>query len=333
MKILVTGGMGFIGSNLIRHLLSSDTKLTVTNLDNLSTGANPANLKDLDMPGRYRFVKGDITDSRLVSRLVKGHEAIISCADETHVDRSISNPRPFLNSNVLGTFMILEAIRKQNPEVKMVHVSTDEAYGDIAQGSFSEEDRLKPSNPYSATKAAADMLMLAYHRTYGLHVTITRCTNNFGPYQHLEKLIPKTIVRALRDLPIPIYGSGMQVRDWIYVSDHCEALRTVLEAGRPGEIYNISSGNEIPNLKIVESMLQIMGKPRTLIEFVEDRPGHDIRYSLNSERLRSQTGWRPRHSFQKALEETVKWYLENEWWWRRQASEKILHPTPWKRKW
>jgi len=333
MKILVTGGLGFIGSNLIRYLLSECPDHQITNVDNLSLGANPANLKDLSMPKRYRFIKGDISEAKLVTKLVRKNDVIINCAAETHVDRSIANPLPFLNSNVLGTFTILEAIRKNNPNARMVHVSTDETYGDILEGSFDEDDRLKPSNPYAATKSSADMFVLAYHRTYSIHAAITRCTNNFGPFQHLEKLVPKSIVRALRNLPIPLYGAGTQMRDWIYVLDHCEALRRVMEAGRPGEIYNVSTGSEIPNLNIVESILQTMGKPNTLIQFVEDRPSHDIRYSLNSQKLRSETGWTPKHSFQQALEKTVKWYMENRWWWRKQASRKILDSTPWKRKW
>jgi len=333
MKVLVTGGLGFIGSNLIRHLLAQSPDLKITNTDNFSIGANSANLKDLNAPNRYRFIKGDISNSRLITKLVKTHEVVINCAAETHVDRSIANPNPFLKSNVLGSFTILEALRRDNPKAKMVHVSTDEIYGDILEGSFSEDDRLTPSNPYSATKCAADMFALAYHRTYGINVVITRCTNNFGPYQHLEKLMPKTIVRALHNLPVPLYGSGTQMRDWIYVQDHCEALGRVMEAGRPGEIYNISTGNEISNIKVVESILEIIGKPRDLIQFVEDRPGHDIRYSLNSKKIRSELGWAPKHAFEEALQRTVKWYLENRWWWKKKATKKILDPTPWKRKW
>jgi len=332
MKILVTGGLGFIGSNLVRYLLSECPELEISNIDNFSIGANPASLKDLNVSRRYRFIRGDITDTKLIAKIVKGHDAIINCAAETHVDRSIANPQPFLKSNMLGTFTILEALRRNNSKAKMIHVSTDEVYGDILEGSFDENDRPKPSNPYAASKSAADMFALAYHRTYGTEVVITRCTNNFGPYQHAEKLIPKTIIRALHDLPVPLYGSGMQMRDWIYVLDHCEALRRVMEAGRPGEIYNVSTGSEIPNLNIVESILQTIGKPRTLMQFVEDRPGHDMRYSLDSQKLRSETGWAPKYSFQEALEKTVKWYTGNKWWWRRQASRKILDPTPWKRK-
>lgn len=333
MSVLVTGGLGFIGSNLIRYLLSEYPDIKVTNIDNLSIGSNPANLKDLKSHSRYRFVKGDIADARLVTQVVRRCDSIINCAAETHVDRSIANPHPFLNSNVLGTFTILEAVRRINPKAKMVHVSTDETYGEILEGSFDEDDRLRPSNPYAATKCAADMLALAYQRTYNIHVVITRCTNNFGPYQHLEKLIPKTITRALLNLPVPIYGSGTQMRDWIYVLDHCEALGRVMEAGRSGEIYNISTEIEIPNLKIVESILRIMNKSAALIQFVEDRPGHDIRYSLKSQKLRSETDWRPKHTFSEALRKTVTWYLSNEWWWKKQASKKILHTAPWKCRW
>jgi len=333
MKVLITGGLGFIGSNLIRHLLAQSSDLQITNVDNLSIGANPDNLKHLEAPARYRFIKGDIADAALVTRLLRKHDVIINCAAETHVDRSIANPRRFLRSNVLGAFTIFEALRSSNPKAKMVHVSTDEVYGDILEGSFSEGDRLKPSNPYSASKSAADMFALAYHRTYGIDLVITRCTNNFGPYQHPEKLIPKTIIQAFHELPVPLYGSGKQMRDWIHVLDHCEALRRVMEVGRPGEIYNISTGEEISNIKVVESVLDIMEKPSDLMQFVEDRPGHDRRYNLNSEKIRSELGWAPKYSFQEALQATVKWYLENRWWWRKQATKKILDPTPWKRKW
>jgi len=333
MRVLVTGGLGFIGSNLIRHLLAQSSGLYITNVDNMSIGSNPDNLKDLKARTRYRFIKGDITNQTLITRLVRRHDVIVNCAAETHVDRSIANPHPFIRSNVLGTFMILEALRRDNPKGKIVHVSTDEIYGDNLEGSFVEDDRLRPSNPYSASKSAADMFALAYHRTYGINVVITRCTNNFGPYQHLEKLMPKTIIRALHDLPVPLYGSGMQMRDWIYVQDHCEALGRVMEAGRLGEIYNISTGEEIPNIKVVESIMEIIGKPRDLIQFVEDRPGHDMRYSLNSKKIRSELGWAPRCAFEEALQRTVKWYLENRWWWKKKATKKILDPTPWKRKW
>jgi len=333
MKLLVTGGMGFIGSNLVRYMLSTRNDVEVTNLDDISIGSNPANLKDLEKDRRYNFVKGSIADLRLVSKLIRKVDAVINCAAQTHVDRSIANPQPFMESNVIGTYTILEAARRKNPAARIVHVSTDEIYGDVAEGSFKEDDRLKPSNPYAASKSGADMFALAYHRTYGLAVTITRCTNNFGPYQHPEKLIPKTIIRAASNLPIPVYGKGDQIRDWIYVKDHCDALAQLIEKGIPGEIYNISAGNETPNLNVVESILDSMKKPRSLIEFVDDRPGHDVRYSLDSTKIRTQLGWKPKHKFKEALESTVRWYMSNEWWWKPLATRKMLHSTPWKLKW
>jgi len=333
MKVLVTGGMGFIGSNFVRYMLSTRSDVEVINLDDLSIGSNPANLKDLKKERRYKFIKGSIADFKLICKLIKTVDAVVNCAAQTHVDRSIANPQPFMESNVVGTYRILEEARKRNPIAKIVHVSTDEIYGDTPEGSFNEDDRLKPSNPYAATKSAADMLALAYHRTYGLNVTVTRCTNNFGPYQHPEKLIPKTIIRGASDLPIPVYGKGDQIRDWIYVKDHCEALAQVMEKGKPGEVYNISAGNEMPNLKVVESILELIKKPKSLIEFVDNRPGHDIRYSLDSTKIRTQIGWKPKHNFTEALESTVRWYMSNEEWWKPLATRKMLHSTPWKLKW
>jgi len=333
MRILVTGGLGFIGSNLIRHLLNKHDDIKIINIDKIGYGSNPANLKDLENDTRYDFIKGDISDYKLVEKIIPSVDAVINIAAETHVDRSISDPETFLQSNTIGVFNILEAIRKLNKEVKLVQVSTDEVYGDIVEGSFRENDRLFPSNPYSASKASADMFCLAYHRTYDLRVVVTRCTNNFGPYQFPEKLIPKTIIRANLNLKIPVYGSGKNIRDWIYVIDHCEALEKVLSNGKPGEIYNISAGNEYQNIEVVRRILQLMDKPEDLIEFVADRPGHDIRYSLDSSKIRKELGWKPSHSFDEALEETVNWYLNNEEWWKPLANEKILHPTPWKLKW
>ena len=333
MKVLVTGGLGFIGSNFIRYLLSSYSDVKVINLDAMKYGSNPANLNDLEDYERYTFIKGDISDYELMAELVKDVDAIANFAAETHVDRSISNPYSFLQSNVIGVFTILEAIRKNNPDVRLVHISTDEVYGDILKGSFKEEDRLKPSSPYSASKAAADMFVLAYVRTYGINASITRCTNNYGPYQFPEKLIPKTIIRASMNLKIPIYGTGKNVRDWIYVLDHCEAIDLVMQKGEKGEIYNISSGEEKTNLEVVKTILDLMGKDDSLIEFVEDRPGHDLRYSLDSTKIREELGWKPKHSFKEGIRETVKWYLQNEWWWKPLADERTLHPTPWKLRW
>ena len=324
MTILVTGGLGFIGSNFVRYAVDNAEIVVV---DALKYGSNEPNLKDLDC----KVVKGDICDYDLMAELVKKTDTIVNFAAETHVDRSISNPFAFVESNVIGTYTILEAMRKVNPEVKLVHIGTDEVYGDIEKGSFKEDDMLKPSSPYSASKASADMFVLAYARTYGLNAMITRCTNNYGPYQFPEKLIPKAIIRAKMDMRIPIYGTGRNVRDWIFVEDHCEAITLVLERGETGEIYNISSGEEKSNLEVVNEILEIRGE-KDLIEFVEDRPGHDIRYSLDSSKIRS-LGWKPKHGFKAGLKETVVWYLENEWWWKPLADERILHPTPWKLDW
>jgi len=330
MRLLVTGGLGFIGNNFVRHMLSEDLEVNIVNVDKIGLGANPESLRDVEKSGNYQLIKGDISDSKLMEVAVKEVDAIVNFAAETHVDRSIADPSSFIRSNVLGTFTLLEAIRKFNEEVKYVQISTDEIYGDIPEGSSGELDRLNPSNPYSATKASADMLCLAYNRTYGLGVSITRCTNNFGPYQFPEKLIPKTIIRAISNLQIPVYGTGTNVRDWIYVLDHCEAVSLVLREGKPGEIYNISSGNEFPNIRTVKKILEILDRPEDLVTFVEDRPGHDVRYSLDSSKIRSELGWKPKHTFTSALEETVNWYVENASWWRPLATKEILSPTPWK---
>jgi len=333
MKILVMGGLGFIGSNFIRFILNGDRDVRIINLDKMSYGSNPKNLKEYENDPRYEFVKGDIIDYNLVEKLVKNVDIVVNIAAETHVDRSITNPREFLESNTIGVFNLLEAVRKVNREVRFIQVSTDEVYGSILEGSFKENDRLMPSNPYSASKAAADMFCLAYYRSYGLDIIVTRCTNNFGPYQFPEKLIPKTIIRASLNLKVPVYGSGKNVRDWIYVLDHCNALIKVLLHGRSGEIYNISAGNEFQNIQIVKKVLEIMDKPEDLIEFVDDRPGHDLRYSLDSSKIRNELRWAPKYSFEEALEETVNWYLNNEEWWRPLATDKILHPNPWKLNW
>jgi len=330
LRILVTGGLGFIGSNFCRYVLSKHLDYKVVNVDKIGVGANPASLKDLENEKRYKFVKGDICNPKLINEMIKKVDAVVNIAAETHVDRSIIDPATFVQNNTLGAFTILEAIRKHNKEAKLVQVSTDEVHGETARGAFKENDTLKPSNPYAASKAAADVFVIAYHRTYELDATITRCTNNYGPYQFPEKLIPKTIIRALKNLPVPIYGSGKNVRDWIYVLDHCEAIDLVLEKGEPGEIYNISAGNEISNIEIARKILRMLKKPEDLITFVEDRPGHDFRYSLDSSKIRSELGWKPRFSFEEALEETVNWYKDNEWWWKSLATEEALHPTPWK---
>ena len=330
MKLLVTGGLGFIGSNFCRYILARYPDYELINVDKIGIGANPANLLEIENDKRYTFIKGDICNPQLINRLIHQVDAVVNIAAETHVDRSIADPNVFLQNNTLGTFTILEAIRRHNHKARLLQVSTDEVYGEALEGSFTENTPPKPSNPYSASKAAADMFVLSYCKTYDLNVSITRCTNNFGPYQLPEKLIPKTIIRAMRDLPIPIYGSGQNIRDWIYVQDHCEAIALVLERGNAGEVYNVSAGNEIPNVEIAKRIVALLHKSESLITFVEDRPGHDTRYSLDSSKIRFTLDWQPKFSFDESLESTVRWYLENERWWASFATEVILHPTPWK---
>jgi len=324
--------LGFIGSNFVRQTVSGHPEIEVTNIDKLGVGSNPESLSDMQHAVNYVFVKGDISDPKFINKYVEKADAVVNFAAETHVDRSIADPSPFVKSNIAGVFTLLEAIRKINSPAVYVQVSTDEVYGDTLEGSFTEKDRLSPSNPYSATKAAADMLCLAYHRTYGLNVKLTRCTNNYGPYQFPEKMIPKAIIRANRNLKVPVYGKGENVRDWIYVLDHCEAVFRVLGKGKPGEIYNVSSGNEVSNVELVKQILRLLRKKKSLVAFVEDRPGHDLRYSLDSTKIRAELGWKPRHTFQSALRETVDWYVKNESWWKPLATEEVLSPTPWKTK-
>jgi dTDP-glucose 4,6-dehydratase len=330
MKVLVTGGLGFIGSNFCRHILTKHQDWEVINIDKVGVGANPANLHDLEKDSRYTFIKGDLCNSQMLDKAVHMVDAVVNIAAETHVDRSIADPNLFLQNNTIGTFTLLETLRKHNLKARLVHVSTDEVYGEAVEGSFTENQPIAPSNPYSASKAAADAFVISYCKTFKLNASITRCTNNFGPFQMPEKLIPKTVIRALKNLNIPIYGSGTNIRDWIYVLDHCEAIETVLEQGKPGEVYNVSAGNEVQNLGIVKKILSVLHKPESLITFVEDRPGHDLRYSLDSSKLRSMLGWKPRYSFDESLELTVRWYMENEHWWTPFATESILHSTPWK---
>lgn len=330
MKLLVTGGLGFIGNNFCRYILAKHPDYEIVNVDKIGIGANPASLHDLEDNPRYRFIKGDICNPQLMHKAISQADAIINIAAETHVDRSITDPYTFLQNNTVGTYTVLEVARKHVPHARFIQVSTDEVYGTAQEGSFTEQNPPNPSNPYSASKAAADMFVLAYHKTFKLNASITRCTNNFGPYQLPEKLIPKTIIRALRNLPVPIYGTGTNIRDWIYVLDHCSAIEIVLEKGAAGEVYNVSASNEVTNLEIVKKVLEKLGKPESLITFVEDRPGHDKRYSLDSNKLRTQLGWRPTFDFKEALESTVKWYVDNEKWWKPFATESVLSATPWK---
>jgi len=333
MNLLVTGGLGFIGSNFIRLMLNRHDDCRILNLDAQGFGSNIQNLADYKDDRRYTFFRGDIADSSLVSSLVEKADLVVNFAAETHVDRSISRPDSFLHSNVNGVFCLLEAIRDHNPSVRYVQISTDEVYGDILRGSSTEDSTLRPSSPYSASKAAGDVFVLAYARTYGLEAMITRCTNNYGPYQFPEKLIPKTIIRAKEGLKIPIYGTGENVRDWIYVTDHCRAVEQVLNRGRRGEIYNISAGEERTNLFIAKFILEMLGKSEDQIEFVEDRPGHVARYSLDSSRIRKELGWRPERSFEEGLQTTVEWYLQNPDWYGPLVNDSVLSATPWRLKW
>jgi dTDP-glucose 4,6-dehydratase len=330
MRILVTGGLGFIGSTFCNYIIKEHSDYQVTNVDKVGTGANPENLLNLEKENRYTFVRGDICDSSLTNALVKDVDAIVNIAAETHVDRSIRDPVPFFENNTRGTLTLLEAVRKCSNNVTFTQVSTDEVYGESIEDPFTEKDMPKPSNPYSASKAAADMFVMAYHKTYNLKANVTRCTNNYGPYQFPEKFIPKIIIRALKNLRIPVYGSGENIRDWLYVRDHCQAIDLVLRRGQPGEIYNVSAGNELSNIQVAQRTLALLGKPESLITLVEDRPGHDLKYSLDSRKIRSELDWKPRYQFEEGLKATVDWYKSNRQWWKRLATEENLHPTPWK---
>ena len=332
MKLLVCGGTGFIGSAFIRNHIKNYPQDKIVNVDNLSIGSNKANLLEVEKNPNYNFVKDDIRNIDSVAKLAKEMDLIINFAAESHVDRSISNPKPFIETNVLGTYSLLEATRKNDK--LFIHISTDEIYGDAEnKGSFNENELLRPSSPYSATKASADHLVEAYHRTYGIKCITTRCTNNFGPYQFPEKLIPKTIIRALKNLKIPLYGDGMQIRSWIYVIDHVNAIESLISKGKLGEVYNITAWNEITNRAIVEKILKIMNKPTSLIETVGDRPAHDRRYSIDASKIEKTTFWKPHFQFDKALSETIQWYQDNPEWWEPIADEKTLHPQPWTLDW
>jgi len=333
MKFLICGGYGFIGSAFIRNRLENHPNDEIINIDNLSLGSNKANLAMIENNDNYRFEDGNISNLKLVEKLSCDVDVIINFAAETHVDRSISNPKPFIDTNVLGTYSLLEA--SKNNEKLFVHISTDEIYGDLEKDGkpFLEDDNLKPSNPYSATKASADLLVQAYIRTYKNNCIITRCTNNFGPYQFPEKLIPKTIIRAHKNLKIPLYGDGNQLRSWIHVNDHIRAVDLLVKNGIPGQVYNITSWNEISNRETVEKILEKMNKPFDLIEFVNDRPGHDKRYSIDSQKIQKEIGWSPVYDFEKALEETVLWYQNNHDWWEPLVNEQTLHPQPWTLNW
>ena len=317
--VLVTGGAGFIGSNLVRFLRRERPGWTVVNLDKLTYAGNAESLADLREDPGHVFVRGDIANAELVGHLIRHHavDAILNLAAESHVDRSILGPSVFVDTNVAGTQVLLEAARRAGVK-RFLQISTDEVYGSLgASGKFTEASPLQPSSPYSASKAAADLLVLAYGHTFGLDVVVTRCSNNYGPYQCPEKLIPLMIANALEGRKLPVYGDGMQVRDWIHVEDHCRALLAALEKGRGGEVYNVGSNNEWPNIQIVGRLLEILEKPRELIEHVRDRPGHDRRYAIDATKARSELGWSPQIPFPDGLQATVEWYGSNRGWWER----------------
>lgn len=327
MKILVTGGLGFIGSNFISRIFENYEESTIINVDAELYGSNHQSLQKIQNDQRYKFVKGNISDEKLMEKLILESDVVVNFAAESHVDRSISNAKPFIESNILGVFTLLEIIKKMNK--KLIHISTDEVYGSLNLGSAKEETRLNPSSPYAASKASAELLIQSYVTTYDCDAIITRCTNNYGPKQFPEKLIPKTIMLALNDNKIPIYGTGKNIRDWIFVEDHCDAIIDVIMKGKSGESYNISAGNEIDNITIIKKILTILDKPLDNIKFVEDRPGHDFRYSMDSTKIRQTLKWSQKKKFEEGIEKTIEWYLQNKNWWIN-LDQKFLDSTPWK---
>lgn len=324
LRLLVTGGCGFIGSNFIRYMLKN-YPYEIINLDKLTYCGNLENLKDVENDSRYTFLRGDIADREVLEDIFERKiDIVINFAAESHVDRSIIDPSQFIRTNVYGTYNLLEVSRRKGVG-RYIQISTDEVYGSLGdEGKFKEDTPLCPSSPYSASKASADLLVMAYYKTYGLPVIITRCSNNYGPYQFPEKLIPLMITNALEGKELPLYGDGKNVRDWIHVFDHVRAIDLVLHKGREGEIYNIGADNERTNLEIVKMLLDILGKPYSLIKFVKDRPGHDRRYAIDAEKIKKELGFRVTVEFRKGLEDTVKWYVENRGWWERIKSGEYL---------
>jgi dTDP-glucose 4,6-dehydratase len=320
--VLVTGGAGFIGSNFVRYMLGAHADLRIVNLDKLTYAGNPENLADLAAGDRYVFVKGDICRREDVDRAMAEHgvEWVVHFAAESHVDRSIQGAGVFVETNVLGTQVLLDASRAAKVH-RFLHVSTDEVYGSLgSEGKFTESTPLAPNSPYAASKAASDMLVRAAHHTFGLPAVITRCSNNYGPYQFPEKLIPLMLINAMNDRPLPVYGDGLNVRDWLFVEDHCRALDVVLRRAREGEVYNIGGNNEWTNIDIVKLILRELGKPETLITFVKDRPGHDRRYAIDASRIMTELGWAPSLEFERGMQETIRWYRTHTAWWERVVS-------------
>jgi dTDP-glucose 4,6-dehydratase len=315
MKVLVTGGAGFIGSNFIRHLLKSNDSVRIINFDKLTYAGNPESLADIAGNSRYEFVRGDIANKQDVNgALEQGFDAVVNFAAETHVDRSIEDPSPFLSTNILGTQCLLEAARRFGLP-RFIHISTDEVYGSAPAGvSFKEGTTLDPRSPYAASKASADHFVAAYANTYGVSAVILRCTNNFGPFQFPEKLIPLMIANAREDKPLPIYGDGLQERDWLFVEDYCSAIALAVDKAKTGSVYNVSAGTPQPNLKIVRTILQLLGKPESLMKYVQDRPGHDRRYALDSSKIQRELGWAPKVSFEEGIRRTIDWYQANSAW-------------------
>lgn len=313
MRLLVTGGLGFIGSNFILHILKNYPDYEIINIDDELSGSNHQSLVEVENSPNYRFVKGNITDLPLMEKLIYECDQIINFAAESHVDRSIANARPFIDSNILGTFTILEILKRQKK--RLIQISTDEVFGDLKSGSAVEDSKLNPSSPYSSTKASAELLVNSYIITYGVRAIITRCTNNYGPRQFIEKLVPKTIIIANQNKKIPIYNKGKGIRDWIHVDDHCAAISKVIHEGVDGEKYNIAGQNELDVLTVVQKILKIMGKPRDDFVYAEDRPGHDDRYSMEPTKIKKELRWKPAIEFDQGLTDTVKWYLDNRKWW------------------
>ena len=327
MKILVTGGLGFIGSNFILQTFQKYPKFKIVNIDAEFTGANKKNLHSLRTNSNYKHIKSNINNRKIVDLEVSKCDVVVNFAAESHVDRSISGPKPFIDSNIMGTHNLLESIRKYNK--KLIQISTDEVFGSLKKSSATEKFPFDPASPYAASKAAAEMLVKSYFKTYGSDVMTTRCTNNFGPRQFEEKLIPKIISYALKNKKIPVYGTGKNIRDWIFVNDHCKAIFEVLKKGKSGESYNISSNAELSNITIIEKILEIMNKSTDLIEFVEDRPGHDFRYSLDSSKISKEIGWKNKTLFEDGISKTIKWYEENEKIFDN-IPKTALENTPWK---
>ena len=318
-NILLTGGAGFIGSNYINYILDKQSDYNIINLDKLTYAGNLENLVSSERKKNYRFVKGDITNAELVNSLFQMYDInyVINFAAESHVDRSILGSEIFFKSNVLGTNVLLEAARKFNVE-KFVQISTDEVYGSLgAEGLFTEDTPLHPNSPYSASKASADMMAMAFYHTYGVPVVITRCSNNYGSFQFPEKLIPLMIINSLNGKKLPVYGDGMNIRDWIYVTDHNKAIELVFEKGKIGEVYNIGASTEMPNIEIIKLILMKLDKSEEMIEYVKDRPGHDRRYAIDSSKIKNELGWEPLFSFEEAISKTIEWYIDNKNWWSR----------------